>query len=82
MLTDQEILKLWKDPSFEGSYTGVNTFQLLLKTNFNEDISKKRLYDIFKKEPLYLKQLKPIRDFPRRTYDVRTIGEVLQADIG
>lgn len=78
MVSDEEILDLWKDPKFEGSFTGANTFRVLLKTNYNYDIPLKRIYSILKTEPNYLKQLKPIRNFPRRKYDVRTIGEVVQ----
>ena len=34
-ITDKEILQLWRSPTFEGSYRGIRTFQVLLKTNLN-----------------------------------------------
>lgn len=80
-VSDSEILKLWKDPSFEGSYRGIETFKILLKTNFDYDISTNRLQSILKNEPLYVMHQKPIRKFPRRSFDVRTIGEVIEGDL-
>jgi len=32
-ISDKEILRLWHDPSFAGSFRGVRTFQILLKTD-------------------------------------------------
>jgi len=52
--TDQDILNLWKDKEFSGSFRGVRTFQACLKTDKNIDISENRLYTILKKEPLFL----------------------------
>ena len=34
-ISDAELLKLWRSPTFEGSYRGIKTFQVLLKTNLN-----------------------------------------------
>ncbi len=48
MISDQKILELWRDPTFSGSYRGIRTFQLLLKTDLNIDISQNRLYSILK----------------------------------
>lgn len=81
-VSDSEILKLWKLPTFEGSYRGIDTFKILLKTNYDYDIPRRRLESIFKNEPLYVMHQKPIRNFPRRSFDVRTIGEVVEADLG
>lgn len=30
-ISDQELLRLWKDPHFEGSFRGVLAFQKILK---------------------------------------------------
>ena len=54
MISDEEILKLWKDPDFEGSFRGLKTFQSVLKLNLNIDVSTKRLHKIFSEEPIYL----------------------------
>ncbi len=49
-----EIIKLWRDKDFEGSYTGIKTFQTLLKLNKNIDISERKLYQILKNDPIFL----------------------------
>ena len=54
MISDEEILNLWKDKTFSGSFRGIKTFQACLKTDKNIDISEHRLYSILKQEPLFL----------------------------
>lgn len=78
---DQKVLSLWKDPSFSGSYRGVKTFQIFLKTDNNIDISEKKLRQLLKTEPIYLLHKKPNRNFARRFYDVRYYGELVQIDL-
>ena len=80
-ISDKEILQLWRSPIFEGSYRGIKTFQVLLKTNLNIDVSQNRLYNILKTDPIFLIHQKPQRDFERRHYDVKNYGELVQADI-
>ncbi len=80
-ISAKRILEIWKDPTFSGSYSGIKTFQILLKTDLNIDISERRLYKILKSDPIYLIHLKPVRQFDRRHYDLRFYGELLQADI-
>lgn len=78
---EKEILSLWKDISFPGSFRGVKTFQALLKTDKNIQISQKRLYEILRKEPSYLiHQLKPFK-IKGRSYITHNYGELVQADI-
>jgi hypothetical protein len=81
MVTDEKLLQLWRDPTFSGSYRGVRTFQILLKTDLNIDVSQTRLYNILKKDSIFLIHTKPKRKFDRRHYDLRTYGELAQADI-
>jgi hypothetical protein len=81
MITDEKILKLWRDPRFSGSYRGVKSFQILLKTDLNIDVSEKRLYSILRKDPIYLIHTKPKRKIERRHYDLHNYGELVQADI-
>ena len=50
-VSDEEILKLWRDPNFAGSYRGVRAFQTLLKTDLNIDVSEQRLLNILKTDP-------------------------------
>ena len=54
MISDEELLKLWKDPNFEGSFRGLKTFQSVLKLNLNIDVSTKRLHNILSAEPIFL----------------------------
>lgn len=79
MVSDQEISQLWRDPNFSGSYRGIKTFQILLKTDKNIDISEKQLYRILKKDSIFLIHQKPARNFDRRPYDIRFYGETVQA---
>ena len=80
-LSDEDILRLWHDPSFSGSFRGVRTFQLLLKTDLNISIPEKRLYDILKNDTLFLIHQRPKRNFDRRKYDVNYYGQLVQMDI-
>jgi hypothetical protein len=81
MISDEEILKLWRNPDFAGSFRGIKTFQVLLKTDFNIDISERRLYKILKNDSIYLIHKKSTKNFQRRHYDVRYYGELVQMDI-
>jgi hypothetical protein len=81
MISDEKILELWRDPTFSGSYRGVKTFQILLKTDLNIDVSQKRLYSILKKDSNYLIHTKSNRNIERRHYDLHNYGELVQADI-
>lgn len=81
MISDEALLKLWRDPSFEGSYRGARTFQVILKTNLNIDVPLQRLYKVLAKDQIYLLHQKPHRYFPRRKYYVHSLGELCQMDI-
>ena len=81
MVSDEEILQLWRDPTFAGSYRGVRTFQVLLKTDLNIDISENRLLQILKKDSIYLIHQRPKRKFNRRSYFVHFYGQLVQIDI-
>ena len=80
-VSDNKLLELWRSPTFDGSYRGIKTFQLLLKTDLNIDVSQKRLYTLLKSDPIFLIHQKPQRNFDRRHYDVRNYGELVQGDI-
>jgi hypothetical protein len=81
MVTDKKLLELWRSPNFSGSYRGVKTFQILLKTDLNIDVSQDRLYKLFKTDPIFLIHQTPQRQFERRSYDLNNYGELVQADI-
>ena len=77
-ISDAEILKLWRNPDFEGSYRGLKVFQTLLKTNLDIYVSEKRLYRVLQHDSIYLLHKKPNRNITRRFYYVRYYGEVVQ----
>ncbi len=81
MVTDKKLLQLWRSPNFFGSYRGVKTFQILLKTDLNIDVTQERLYKLLKTDPIFLIHQKPQRNFQRRSYDLQNYGELVQADI-
>lgn len=82
MLSEKEILDLYNDPTFDGSFTGVKTFRDFLYTEKNELIPEKKLYDILKKDKNYLLHMKPIRKFPTRPYGIESFGNCAQMDLG
>ena len=82
MLTDEDIIKLFRDPKFKGSFSGMKTFQIFLSTELNEDVSLQRLYNVIKTYPDYIYQLKPIRKFPTRNYVTDSFGELMEIDLG
>jgi hypothetical protein len=53
MLSDEQILNLYKDTDFPGSWSGARTFQMFLKLNKNEYVTLHRIYKILKQIPQY-----------------------------
>lgn len=78
-ISDEKLRKLWHDPKI--GFRGIKTFQILLKTDYNIQVSQERLYRVLKEDPLYLIHLPPKRHFERRSYDVKFLGELLQMDL-
>lgn len=81
MISDEEIIKLWRDPQFSGSYRGARTFQVLLKTDLNIDVPLSRIYRLFNNDQIYLIHQKSVKTFNRRKYIVHNYGELVQMDI-
>jgi hypothetical protein len=81
-ITDNEILKLWKNPHFSGSFRGVKTFQTCLKLEKDIDISERKLYKILKKEPVFLIHQKSPTTLSRRHLNLNNYGELVFGDIG
>jgi hypothetical protein len=81
MVTDKKLLELWRSPNFAGSYRGIKTFQILLKTDLNIDVSQDKLYKLLKTDPIFIIHQTPQRKFLRRSYDLQNYGELVQADI-
>ena len=81
-LSDSEILDLYQDTDFAGSFSGARSFQMFLKTDKDVDIPLTKIYSLLKQLPLYIMNQKRIRRFPRRKYVVTSFGQVVQADLG
>lgn len=81
MLSDEEILNLYNDPLFDGSFSGVKTFRDFLYAEKKELVSEKRLYSLLKRDKNYLLHMKPTRKFPTRPYDVQSFGNCVQIDL-
>ena len=82
MLSDEDILKLYQDPNFPGSFSGVKNLRHFIKTDLNENVSEQRLYSVLKTLPNYIYQLKPIRKYPTRNYVSDSFGELMEIDLG
>lgn len=80
-LSDSEIKDLYQDETFPGSFAGARVFQQFLKTEKNENVSLSRIYSILKSLPNYMYTLRPMRKFPRRSYDVKGYLELVQCDL-
>ncbi len=80
-MNDSEILNLWRDKSFEGSFAGVKTFQILLKLNKGIDISENRLYEVLKHDPLFVMHMRGKKKVSRRFYNLDYYGELIQSDL-
>ena len=78
-ISDSKIRDLWHDSKI--GYRGIQTFQVLLKTNYNIDVTQQRLYKVLKEDPLYLIHIQPKRKFERRSYDIKFLGELMQMDL-
>ena len=48
MLSDEQLMALYHKPDFPGSFSGVRVFKMFLKTDFNEDVSEKRILNLLK----------------------------------
>jgi hypothetical protein len=81
VISNARLSELWRDPHFSGSYLGIKSFKILLKTDLGIDVSEKRLFKVLKNDPIYLIHLRPQRKFDRRHYDLRFYGELVQADL-
>lgn len=79
-MSTKKILELWRDPKFIGSYRGIKTFQMLLKTDKDIDISENKLYKIMKNDPIYVMHMQP-KKVLRRNYYISNVGELIQSDL-
>lgn len=81
-VSEDEIRKLWRNPAFSGSFSGIANFQSCLEMEKNIKMSKHRLFAILRKDPEYLLDArKKSKTFPRRRLFVHGVGQVWQADL-
>jgi len=81
MVSDLLLSKLWRDPTFAGSYRGARTFQVLLKTDLNIHVPLSQIYRVLSKDQIYLIHQKVHKNYPRRKYIVHNYGQLCQMDI-
>ena len=80
---EETVLKLWRTPSFSGSYSGLLGLQTSLKLEKNISVSMKTLREIMSKNPMYLQHIQNRHKFDRRNYsDVYGYGSVFSCDVG
>lgn len=81
-LNEKELISLWKDDSFSGSFQSARIFQNALLFEKKIHIPLKDIYKALSKIPEYLLLIKPIRNFERRSYDeVHGFFKLVQADV-
>lgn len=73
-ISDEEILKLYKDINFPASFRGILSVQRELKLMYNYDVSVKRLYSVLRREPIYLMHQRKYRKIIRRPYILHNYG--------
>ena len=78
-LSDQEILRLWKDPLFPASFSGSRNTQLILKTDFGVEVPLSRINPILHEEPIFLIHQRRHKKIQRRKFYLTTIGQTVQA---
>ncbi len=61
-----EIRRLWRDPKFSGSFSGLANFQLLLKLDKGIDISREKLFNILKEDRNYILEMRKIKKITTR----------------
>jgi hypothetical protein len=77
MLTDNDILRLYQDTDFSGSFSGVKNLKHFIFTDFGQHISEARLYRILRTLPNYVYQIRPVRRYPTRNYQVDSFGKLM-----
>lgn len=77
MLSDEELLRLYQDKSFTGSYSGVSNFRHFIFTDFGELIPYNRIYKLLHTLPSYVYQLRSPRHFKTRSYQVDSFGKLM-----
>ncbi len=81
-VSDENLIALWKDPKFSGSYSGISNFRAALAIEKNIHVSKTRLFKVFRTDPdLLLETKKRLKKIPRRTMKIHGVGLLWQSDL-
>jgi len=81
-ISDEEILRLWKSPQFEGSFFGAKKFTLFLKTNLNLDVPESRVLRVISQDPIFITHQRRRQKINHRHFYLTHVGQVVQADLG
>ncbi len=74
---EKEILNLWRDPNFSGSYSGLSNFQTCLHHEKNISISRNDLLKILMKDRNYVLEMRKIpKKIERRPMNTHGYGSV------
>ncbi len=78
----ENIRKLWSDPSFSGSFSGISNLQAALEHEKNIKISRRELFNIMKQNSNYVLETRQFRKrFARRPLRVYGYGQLWQCDL-
>ena len=77
--SDEELIELWKDPKFSGCYSGVANFQSALEFEKQIKVSKKKLFQVLRRDPDFSMESRRIKKVAqRRRMVVHGFGQVFQ----
>lgn len=77
VLSDEDLKKLYVSKDFPGAFTGMATMKHFIQEIYEECIPMSRLYKVMKSLPEYVYQIRPIRKYKLRTYDVDGFAQLL-----
>jgi hypothetical protein len=81
-ISDEEILRLWKSPSFAGHFVGSKKMALLLKTDMNIDVPESRILKVLSKDPIFITHQRRREKIQHRKFFLSHVGELVQGDLG
>jgi hypothetical protein len=76
------IQKYYSDDSFSGAYTGVQNLKRSLLTEKHLNVPLRVVVRAVSEIPSYVRNVPPIQKYPRARYDVSSLGQLFQADLG
>ncbi len=80
--SDEELIQLWKNPKFSGSFSGITNFRAALAVEKDIHVSKAKLFSILRKDPdILLETKKKLKKIPRRSMMVHGVGILWQCDL-